>query len=106
LEASLRDSKLLGLVRDTLAKPDLGPKLYLDFGLVRNGGPHNEFIEERSTARSREMSQILQEDFGYRLGIDLEIFEDPHGEHQEWSWSRRMPRILSWFGDRLTAAPL
>lgn len=97
-EVSLRESQLLGLVRDTLEKPDFRPKLYIDWGLVREGGPHNEFIEERATARGREMVQLLQEDFGYRIGIDLEVFEDLAGEHQEKSWSRHMPRLLRWFG--------
>jgi hypothetical protein len=32
--------------------------------------------------------------------MDLEIFEDLAGEHNEASWGRRMPRVLTWFEEK------
>jgi hypothetical protein len=59
----LRDSQLLEAVKETLAATSRRPKLYLDWGLVRTGGLHNESIEERSTARGREMIKLLQQEY-------------------------------------------
>jgi enterochelin esterase-like enzyme len=99
-DKSLRDSQLLAHVQDTLSQPTVRPKLYIDWGLIRDGGPHNEYIEERATARGREMVELLHRDFGYQIGTDLIVYEDPLGRHQEASWGRHMPRILKWFAKK------
>ena len=96
-DRALKDSKLLEAVRETLAATLRRPKLYLDWGLVRTGGLHNESIEERATARGREMVKLLQEEYGYRVNDDFVVYEDPEGEHNEQSWARRMPRVLEFF---------
>ena len=95
--ASLKRSQLIAMCHETLADVKRRPIIYLDWGLVRTGGPHNEFIEERATARAREMVQILQTDYGYRIGQDLLVYEDPQGEHNEESWGKHVPRILQYF---------
>ena len=57
----LEGSQLLEAVKETLADASRRPKLYLDWGLVQTGGLHNESIEERATARGREMVKLLQQ---------------------------------------------
>ncbi|MFO1430368.1 MAG: alpha/beta hydrolase-fold protein [Candidatus Competibacteraceae bacterium] len=93
----LRNSLLLKILNKTLSTSIRRPKIYLDWGLVRSGGNHNSCIEERATARGREMVKILIQDFGYKLNQDLFIYEDPKGEHNEHSWSRRVPNLLRLF---------
>src|SRR3984957_1865853 len=98
-ERVLEDSELLAAVKETLGTASRRPKLYLDWGLVRTGGFHNESIEERATARGREMAKLLQREYAYKIDQDLIVYEDPNGEHDERSWARRMPRILKFFLD-------
>ena len=95
--ASLRGSELISMCRETLADVKRRPIIYLDWGLVRTWGPHNEFIEERAAARASEMAEVLRVDYGYRIGEDLLVYEDPQGEHNEESWGKRLPRILQYF---------
>jgi len=95
--ASVERSELIVMLHDTLTDMKRRPKLYLDWGLVREGGPHNEYLEERAAARGREMAHLLQAKYGYRLGDDLFVYEDPNGQHSEESWGRRIPRILQCF---------
>jgi pimeloyl-ACP methyl ester carboxylesterase len=94
---SLENSALLFAASETLKNPYKRLKIYLDWGLVREGGFHNSFIEERATARGREMRYILVKDFGYRENEDLFVVEDPLGEHTEESWSSRMENVLKIF---------
>jgi enterochelin esterase-like enzyme len=93
----LKDSQLIEAVKETLAAAIRRPKLYLDWGLVRTGGLHNESIEERATARGREMVKLLLQEYAYQIDHDLIVYEDPDGEHDEQSWARRMPRLLEFF---------
>ncbi len=94
---SLRSSKLLKITRETLQGTPRLPKIYLDWGLVRTGGFHNEFIEARATVRGRELRDLLVKEFGYRLDESLCVVEDAEGEHTEESWERRLPQVLCWF---------
>lgn len=95
--ATLRQSELLRLLRPMLMDYNRRPRIYLEWGLVRAGGPHNAEIEEHATARGREMADILVKDFGYEIGRDLSIEEDPRGEHNEITWGRHIPRVLEFF---------
>jgi hypothetical protein len=97
---SLENSALLFAASETLKNPYKRLKIYLDWGLVREGGFHNSFIEERATVRGREMRDILVKDFGYRENEDLFVVEDPLGEHTEESWSSRMENVLKIFFGR------
>jgi len=72
-------------------------KIYLDWGLVRDGGDHNSWIEERATIRGREMRDLLIQTFGYRDGDNLVTVEDADGDHTEASWGRRMESVLKLF---------
>ncbi|MEB3293718.1 MAG: alpha/beta hydrolase-fold protein [Synechococcales bacterium] len=94
---SLSQSELMQSVRKTLQNSEKRLKIYLDWGLVRSGGWHNGFIEERATVRGREMQKILINEWGYKIGEDLFVVEDPKGDHTEETWARRLPNILKLF---------
>jgi len=102
---TLRDSDLVQTAASTLAAPLCRPRIYLDWGLVRTGGSHNEQVEERAATRGAEMAALLKEQFGYRVGYDLVVREDPNGDHTELSWARRIDGIMNifdaWRGDLL-----
>ena len=95
--SELKYSELIRLLKDTLVDKNLRPKLYIDWGLLRTGGAHNEYIEKLTTTRGREMVRLLREEFEYTLGKDLIVYEDRIGEHSEISWGRRMSRVLQIF---------
>jgi pimeloyl-ACP methyl ester carboxylesterase len=94
---SLKSSELLDIARPTLQNPNKRLKIYLDWGLVREGGFHNSFIEDRATVRGREMRDLLTRHFGYMLNKDLFLVEDAQGDHTEEAWSRRTPNMLKIF---------
>jgi len=93
-DGTLAESALVTPVRALLAS-DARPRLWIDWGLVREGGAHNAIIERLATDRGREMVTLLEE-----LGYDatkLTWLEDPEGAHDEASWARRLPRVLEQF---------
>lgn len=94
---ALESSALMFSASKTLENPALRPKVYLDWGLVREGGFHNEFMEERATVRGREMRDLLVSNFGYRENENLFITEDAIGQHSEESWGGRLENILPLF---------
>jgi hypothetical protein len=88
-------SELLDAARPTLLDPARRPELWIDWGLVRSGGHHNDTIEMLATRRAKEMVALLtSEPFGYRAGRDLFAIEDPVGEHDENSWARRFIGLM------------
>ncbi len=97
LLGSLEYSALIFAGLNTLQDPQLQPKIYLDWGLIREGGHHNSFIEARATVRGREMRDLLINKFGYRYNENLFVVEDPIGQHSEESWSGRMESVLQNF---------
>jgi len=97
----LADSLLIKTHADLLADPTRRPRLWVDWGLVRSGGFHNEVIEAAATERGREMVDLLHDAFLYQVGDDLRWHEDPLGEHDELTWARRLPDVLrALFGPR------
>jgi S-formylglutathione hydrolase FrmB len=91
---ALADSALVTTLAGTLADPRARPKLWIDWGLVRTGGFHNEVIEAAATARGVEMVALLKGSYGYQEGAELVWVEDPEGEHDETSWGRRLPEVF------------
>lgn len=93
----LGQSELIQRADPTLSqRSNMRPRIYLDWGLVRSGGRHNSFTEERATARGREMAGLLQNNYGYTPAEQLFVVEDPEGEHNEESWSKRVTGALDW----------
>ncbi|MBK4731266.1 alpha/beta hydrolase [Oxynema sp. CENA135] len=100
LFTSLSRSPLLKLTGSALDDRARRPRLWLDWGLVRDGTDHNSAIERQTTKRGREMAELLQYKYGYRRDRDLFVREDPEGEHCEASWSRRFPEMLKAFYEK------
>jgi hypothetical protein len=93
----LEHSLLWSLTAKTLSNPEQRLKIYLDWGLIRDGGFHNSFMEERATIRGNQMRSLLINKFGYQENKDLFIVEDTIGQHWEESWSARVENILQIF---------
>lgn len=89
----LADSALVQMFDGVLADPQVRPRLWIDWGLVRTGGFHNAVIEAAATARGREMVLLLQETYGYSQA-ELRWLEDPLGEHDEITWGRHFPAVM------------
>jgi hypothetical protein len=70
-------------VADLLADRARRPRLWLDWGLRRDGGPHNGIVEALATLRGREMADLLERRFGYVRGRDLWVEEDADAGHDE-----------------------
>jgi pimeloyl-ACP methyl ester carboxylesterase len=94
---SLQFSALWYAAAPTLQDCHRRLRIYLDWGLVREGGWHNKVIEARATARGREMRDLLVGECGYREGENLFVVEDAWGEHTEESWSARLENVLPIF---------
>ena len=67
----IESSSLISSASETLKNTHHRLKIYLDWGLVREGGFHNQFIEERATIRGRQMRDILVREFEYQENINL-----------------------------------
>jgi len=90
----LASSVLVQTLAGVLADPRVRPRLWIDWGLVRTGGSHNESIEAAATERGIEMVALLTDTYGYQAD-ELHWFEDPIGEHDENSWARRFPDVMT-----------
>ncbi|MBI4956309.1 MAG: alpha/beta hydrolase [Myxococcales bacterium] len=90
----LASSALVRGLEATLRDRARRPRLWLDWGLVRDGRRHNDVTEAAAAARGAEMVALLRDRYGY--GPDeLHAYEDLLGEHDEVSWGRRLPAVLS-----------
>jgi len=90
----LASSVLVQTLAGVLADPRVRPRLWIDWGLVRTGGYHNAGIEAAATERGVEMVALLTDTYGYQAD-ELHWFEDPIGEHDENSWARRFPDVMT-----------
>lgn len=90
----LRQSKLYRDTADNLRRVETRPRIYIDWGLQRGGGRHNQHIEAWATSRGEDMRDILVREHGYVEGVDLMAVADPDGQHNEDSWRRRLPEAL------------
>jgi hypothetical protein len=104
----LREGSLLRMAEPVLRERSI--KLWLCWGLVREGGFHNARTEALATKRGRELADLCvswgytRRDLGPGVQVpegdataDLFVYEDPLGEHDEASWKRRMPYVLRAF---------
>ncbi|HMV67084.1 MAG TPA: hypothetical protein PKA64_09550 [Myxococcota bacterium] len=76
------------------------PAFWLDWGMKRDGGPHNAHVEAAAARRGAEMIDLLVHDFGYREQVfdagsvpepeaDLFTHVDRVGGHDEDAWRYR-----------------
>jgi pimeloyl-ACP methyl ester carboxylesterase len=94
----IRDSLLIEVTRSGLQKPFTErPKLFLSWGLRRNGGYHNEVMEDQCAVRGEEMADLLREEFGFIQDRDLFQFKDPIGGHEEIAWAYQFQLFMIQF---------
>lgn len=94
----LVDSRLVSDVQTLLSDRRRRPRLWIDWGLRRDGGDQNAIIEALATARGREMVDILTQS-AYRAD-EAFAYESPTGGHDEASWAARFPSVVAWFAGR------
>lgn len=92
----LRRSSLVQPVRALLSSAR-HPKLWIDWGLAREGGFHNSIIEKLATKRSKDMVALLQQEHGYEVNKDLFWHEDRIGGHDEDAWAYRFGLMMRAF---------
>ncbi len=113
-ETPLRDASIVADVwDDVLVDVAARPRLWMCWGLRRDGGDHNSVVEHLATKRGREMATLMQ-GIGYdhhaiadgetpRADATMWTRSDRKGGHDEASWGARLPQVLSAFlrrGDR------
>jgi hypothetical protein len=105
--APLPEASIVKDALDVLKDPRRRPRLWMCWGLRRDGGEHNSVVEHLATERGLEMARLLAQ-LGYRHHdvapgelpkSDAELWShtDPHGAHDEPSWGRRLPLLLRAF---------
>lgn len=80
-----------------MAKPLSGAQLYLDHGKKEVGPEHKELGD--IMFQQSELLANLMECLGLEAGRTLMWHPDPEGEHNEKSWSRRLPQALEFLYD-------
>lgn len=72
-----------------------GLKLWMDMGIYECGSDRPD-----ANSQTLKMTRRMHEQFlnlGYEDNVDFKYYEDPHGHHNEYSWSRRLHRPLMFF---------
>lgn len=105
---ALADSDLVRRATPTLADARLRPRLWIDWGMRRDGGHHNAIVEALAAARGEEMVRLLETRFGARVARigagdapprDAEVIQcvDAVGGHSEAAWRHRAGMLLRAF---------
>jgi pimeloyl-ACP methyl ester carboxylesterase len=93
---TLASSSLVADVAPLLGDRARRPRIWIDWGLRRDGQFHNDFVEAAATDRGREMSGVLRER-GYVETRDLFVHVDPIGGHDEDAWAHRFELLVRAF---------
>ncbi len=102
---SLADSALLRHAEPALSDPARRPRIWIDWGRRRDGGFHNAIIEAKAEHWGRAMAELLVRRYGYlpqvftgaeapRSDVDLWVYEDAVGGHDEEAWAWRFGLLL------------
>lgn len=105
IPGDLEDSALIRHAGPALGDPVRHPKLWIDWGLRRDGGFHNAVIEAKAAQWGGEMARQLVVTYGYlpqslrgdtapRTDVDLWVYEDALGGHDEEAWAWRFGLFL------------
>jgi hypothetical protein len=100
--SALADSALIRGASEVLADPARRPRLWMCWGLRRDGGEHNAVVEHLATRRGREMRDLLATRFGYATArwpsvAELTWDEEAQHGHDERAWRARFPRFVHAF---------
>jgi len=105
IPGDLTESALMAQARPALADPARRPRLWIDWGMRRDGGFHNAVIEAKAELWGRKMADLLEREHGYRTqhltgreeprpDADLWVYEDRVGGHDEEAWGWRFGLLL------------
>jgi Putative esterase len=105
---ALADSDLVRRAAPVLADARRRPRLWIDWGLRRDGGQHNAIVEALAAVRGAEMVELLEKSFGARVARigagdapprDAEVIAcvDAVGGHSEAAWRHRTGLLLRAF---------
>ncbi len=108
LSPSLAASDLVRRASPVLADATRRPRLWIDWGLRRDGGPHNAVVEALASLRGAEMVTLLERTYGMRVARigageepprDAEVVQcvDAMGGHSEAAWRHRTGLLLRAF---------
>lgn len=87
IQTSLSQSSLLELARPVLSSRESRPRLWIDWGERGDGGKFG----------AQMMVDLLESDFGYVRGRDLDVMADPMGGHDEVAWGWRLRLLMERF---------
>jgi len=82
---SLKDAPLIQDLKHNL-QSKIRPRFWFGWGLKRDGGNHNLMVEQVATDRSKELMNILIQNYHYQINKDINVFEDTIGGHEETAW--------------------
>ena len=108
---SLEASDLVVRAAPVLADPSRRPRLWIDWGMRRDGGHHNAIVEALAALRGAEMAELLERRFGARItridgaergprDADVVVLVDRSGGHDERAWEHRAGLFLETFFGR------
>lgn len=89
IRGELVTSTLLDVARPVLADRSRRPRLWIDWGERGDGG----------RGGAQRMVALLEGEFGYERGRDLEVVADPLGGHDEVAWAWRFGLLMRRFYD-------
>jgi hypothetical protein len=87
IRGDLASSALLDVARPVLADRARRPRLWVDWGERGDGGKRG----------AERMVSLLEGEFGYVRGQDLDVVADPLGGHDEVAWSWRLRLVMERF---------
>lgn len=101
----LASSALMAHAGPALRDPARRPRLWIDWGLRRDGGFHNAVTEAKAAQWGRAMAELLERAYGYRpqpltgqgaprSDANLWVYEDRMGGHDELAWAWRFGLLL------------
>lgn len=105
----LATSALVTGAAEVLADPGRRPRLWLCWGMRRDGGDHNAIVESLAARRGAEMAALLVDTYGYRRGdgrtatppdADLFVAVEPGHGHDEDAWRVRFGWMMRAFFPR------
>jgi enterochelin esterase-like enzyme len=80
----LRDSALVRRLGEAMGERARRPRVWIDWGLRGDGAIRS----------AQAMAALLESDYGYVRGRELDVVEDAEGAHDERTWARRLPAML------------
>eukprot|EP01130_Rhizamoeba_saxonica_P009303 TRINITY_DN3775_c0_g1_i1.p1 TRINITY_DN3775_c0_g1~~TRINITY_DN3775_c0_g1_i1.p1 ORF type:complete len:297 (-),score=64.61 TRINITY_DN3775_c0_g1_i1:48-914(-) len=92
----MTDSDLVQQLKHTFSS-EVRPRVWIDWGMKRDGGEHNEHVETSAMIASQALVSLLETEYGYTKDVDLFYMQDELGGHDEQAWSYRFQLFVKTF---------